>query len=52
MLVVVKTKKKKEGEDKTNITTYQDPSVVSMKPANPTSKDLFTRPAHKSKDCC
>lgn len=24
--------------------TYQDPSVVNAKPANPTSKDLLTRP--------
>lgn len=30
--------------------TYQDPSVVSIKPANPTSKDLFTRPADNRTD--
>lgn len=35
-----------------SVKTYQDPSVVRKKPANPTSKDLFTRPADKSTDCC
>lgn len=38
-------KVKDRQENDVNIKTYQDPSVVSMKPANPTSKDLFTRPA-------
>lgn len=28
--------------------TYHDPSVVNIKPANPTSKDLLTRPAGKT----
>ena len=53
---VCSDQKVKDGEEKdelpVNGKTYQDPSVVSIKPANPTSKDLFTRPADNRTDRC